>query len=70
MPPEAPPDRIGAMRKALADTFADPEFLAEGERMGLAVNAPRTGAQLQDVIARAYQSPPRIVERLHKLNNP
>jgi len=70
MPPEAPPDRIGAMRKALADTFADPEFLAEGERMGLAVNAPRTGAQLQDVIARAYQSPPRIIERLQKLNNP
>jgi tripartite-type tricarboxylate transporter receptor subunit TctC len=70
MPPEAPPERVAAIRKALADTFADPEFLAEGERMGLAVNAPRTGAQLQDVIARAYQSPPRIIERLQKLNNP
>src|SRR3977135_4364687 len=64
MPPEAPADRVAAMRKALADTFADPEVLAEGERMGLAVNAPRTGAQLQDVIAHAYQSPPRIIERL------
>jgi tripartite-type tricarboxylate transporter receptor subunit TctC len=70
MPPEAPPERVAAMRQALADTFADPEFLAEGARMGLAVNAPRTGAQLQDVIARAYQSPPRIIERLQKLNNP
>jgi tripartite-type tricarboxylate transporter receptor subunit TctC len=70
MPPDAPADRVAAIRKALADTFADPEFLAEGERMGLAVNAPRTGAQLQDVIARAYQSPPRIIERLQKLNNP
>jgi tripartite-type tricarboxylate transporter receptor subunit TctC len=70
MPPEAPPERVAAIRQALADTFADPEFLAEGARMGLAVNAPRTGAQLQDVIARAYQSPPRIVERLQKLNNP
>jgi tripartite-type tricarboxylate transporter receptor subunit TctC len=70
MPPEAPAERVAGMRKALADTFADPEFLAEGERMGLAVNAPRTGAQLQDVIARAYQSPPRIIERLQKLNNP
>jgi hypothetical protein len=38
--------------------------------MGLAVNAPRTGAQLTEVIARAYQSPPRIIERLQKLNNP
>jgi tripartite-type tricarboxylate transporter receptor subunit TctC len=70
MPPDVPPERIAAIRNALAATFADPEFLAEGERMGLGLNAPRTGAQLQDVIARAYQSPPRIIERLQKLNNP
>ncbi len=70
MPPDVPPDRVAAMRTALAETFADPEFLAEGARMGLAVNAPRTGEQLTDVIARAYRSPPRIVERLQKLNNP
>ena len=70
MPPEVPPERVAAVRQALADTFADPEFLAEAARMGLGLNAPRTGAQLQDVIARAYQSPPRIVERLQKLNNP
>jgi tripartite-type tricarboxylate transporter receptor subunit TctC len=70
MGPDAPADRVAAIRKALAETFADPEFLAEGERMGLAVNAPRTGEQLADVIARAYRSPPRIIERLQKLNNP
>ena len=70
MPPDVPPDRVAAMRTALAETFADPEFLAEGARMGLAVNAPRTGEQLADVIARAYQSPPRVIERLQKLNNP
>jgi tripartite-type tricarboxylate transporter receptor subunit TctC len=70
MPPDVPPDRVAAMRKALAETFADPDFLAEGARMGLGLNAPRTGEQLTDVIARAYQSPPRIVERLQKLNNP
>jgi tripartite-type tricarboxylate transporter receptor subunit TctC len=70
MPPDVPADRVAAMRKALADTFADPEFLAEGERIGLGLNAPRTGKQLADVIARAYRSPPHIVERLQKLNNP
>jgi tripartite-type tricarboxylate transporter receptor subunit TctC len=70
MPPDAPTERVAAMRQALTDTFADPEFLAEGERMGLGLNAPRTGAQLRDLIARAYQSPPRIIERLQKLNNP
>jgi tripartite-type tricarboxylate transporter receptor subunit TctC len=70
MPPEVPPDRVAAMRVALSETFADPEFLAEGERLGLGLNAPRTGEQLADVIARAYRSPPRIIERLQKLNNP
>jgi tripartite-type tricarboxylate transporter receptor subunit TctC len=70
MPPDVPAERVAAMRQALAQTFADPEFLAEGERMGLGINAPRTGDQLRDVIARAYQTPPHIVERLHQLNNP
>ena len=69
-PPGVPADRVAALRKALADTFADPEFLAQAEQMGLIVNEPRTGAQLQDVIEHAYQSPSRIVERLRKLNNP
>jgi tripartite-type tricarboxylate transporter receptor subunit TctC len=70
MPPDVPADRVAAIRKALADTFADPEFLAEGGRIGLAVNAPRTGEQLREVIARAYQSPPQVVARLQKLDNP
>jgi tripartite-type tricarboxylate transporter receptor subunit TctC len=70
MPPGVPAERLEAVRKALADTFTDPEFLAEGDKMGLGLNAPRTGAQLQDVIMKAYASPSRVVERLRKLNNP
>jgi len=70
MPPDVPADRLVAMRKALAETFADPAFLAEGERLGLAVNAPRTGDELAHVIARAYKSPPQVVARLQKLDNP
>jgi len=70
MPPDVPAERLAAVRKALSDTFTDPEFLAERDRMGLGVNAPRTGAQLQDVIARAYRTPPHIVDRLRQLNNP
>jgi tripartite-type tricarboxylate transporter receptor subunit TctC len=69
-PPGVPADRVAALRKALADTFADPDFLAASAQMGLVVNEPRTGAQLQDTIMRAYQSPSRVIERLRKLNNP
>jgi tripartite-type tricarboxylate transporter receptor subunit TctC len=70
MPPNVPADRVAAMRKALADTFTDREFQADAEKIGLIVNAPKTGEQLQDVIAKAYATPSRVVERLQKLNNP
>ena len=33
---------------AFAATMTDPEFLAEGERIGLGLNAPRAGAQIQE----------------------
>jgi tripartite-type tricarboxylate transporter receptor subunit TctC len=70
MPPGVAAERVTMMRKALADTFADAAFKAEAEKIGLIVNAPKTGEQLQDVIVRAYATPSRVVERLHKLNNP
>ena len=42
----------------------------EAEKIGLIVNAQRTGEQLQDVIRNAYAAPPRVIERLQKLNAP
>jgi tripartite-type tricarboxylate transporter receptor subunit TctC len=69
-PPGLPADRVAALRKALADTFADAEFKADAQKIGLIVNAPQTGEQLQDVIVKAYATPSRVVERLQQLNNP
>jgi tripartite-type tricarboxylate transporter receptor subunit TctC len=68
MPPGVPADRVAAMRQALADTFSDPAFVADAEKIGLVVNAPQTGAQLQDVIDHAYATPPRVIDRLRALN--
>jgi tripartite-type tricarboxylate transporter receptor subunit TctC len=70
LPPDVPADRVAAMRKALADTFTDPEFKADAAKIGLIVNAPQTGEELQKVIVDAYATPSRVVERLRKLNNP
>src|SRR6266700_6059120 len=70
VPPGIPVERLAALREAFAATMADPDFLAEGEKMGLGLNAPRTGAQIQAVMERAYQSPPRVIDRLRKLNVP
>ena len=70
MPPGVVAERVAALRAAFAATMADPDFLAEGERVGLGLNAPRTGEQIQEVVERAYQSPPRVIDRLRQLNAP
>ena len=70
MPPGVPSDRVTAMRKALAETFIDPEFRDAAAKLGLVVNAPRTGEELQAVIEHAYASPSRVIDRLRKLDNP
>ncbi|MGH6771533.1 MAG: Bug family tripartite tricarboxylate transporter substrate binding protein [Xanthobacteraceae bacterium] len=70
LPPSVPAERVAAMRKALADTFKDGAFQADAKKIGLIVNAPQTGEQLQKVIVDAYKTPSRVVERLRKLNNP
>ena len=54
MPPGVPAERLAAMRKALADTFADPEFQAESKRLGLGADAPQSGEQIAGVIRRVY----------------
>ena len=69
-PPGVAAERVAALRAAFAATMADPDFLAEGERVGLGLNAPRTGEQIQEVVERAYQSPPRVIDRLRQLNAP
>lgn len=70
MPPGVVAERVAALRAAFAATMVDPDFLAEGERVGLGLNAPRSGEQIQEVVERAYQSPPRVIDRLRQLNAP
>ena len=70
MPPGVAAERVAALRNAFAATMADPDFRAESERMGLGLNAPQTGEQIQEVMERAYQSPPRVIDRLRQLNAP
>ncbi len=69
-PPDVDAGRVGALRHALAETLADPDFVAESEKIGLSLNDPRSGDELSRVIERVYQTPPQIVERLRKLNTP
>ena len=52
------------------ETFRDPAFVVEIEKMKMATNAIRTGAQIQEIIARAYNTPPQVTDRVRKILNP
>jgi tripartite-type tricarboxylate transporter receptor subunit TctC len=70
LPPGVPAERVAALRAAFTATMADPDFLAEGEKIGLGLNAPRTGAHIQELMERTYRSPPAVIDRLRQLNTP
>src|SRR5262249_25684099 len=67
LPPSVPEDRARMLRKAMTETFKDPEFVSDGEKRGL-INALRTGQELQDFVTRMYSTPPHLVERIRKLS--
>jgi tripartite-type tricarboxylate transporter receptor subunit TctC len=59
-PPDLPPERAQALRKAFDDTMRDPEFLAEARQRLLEVN-PMTGAEIDRLVAEIYQTPPEVI---------
>jgi tripartite-type tricarboxylate transporter receptor subunit TctC len=70
MPGGVPPERVAAIRKAFMATLADPKFLKDAKRIGLIVDKPRTGEQLQKQIVDAYKAPPELIARLRRIANP
>jgi tripartite-type tricarboxylate transporter receptor subunit TctC len=61
-PPGVPADRIDALRKALAATMKDAEFLADAARMQIDIS-PMTGAEVEAVIAKVSAASPAAIER-------
>ena len=66
MGPDIPADRQAAMRKAVADTYADKEFLAEAEKAKIDV-APISGAGVEKIVLDTYALPADVVARFRKL---
>lgn len=67
LPPEVPADRVAALRKAFMDMIADKDFRAEADKLGLQVDNPRSGEQLQKEMGRLYAIPKDVLERLRRL---
>ncbi|MDB5571354.1 MAG: efflux transporter protein [Hyphomicrobiales bacterium] len=63
--PEVPKDRVAVLRKAFADSMADPELRAEAARARLDAE-PVLGEDLQTLVAKVYASPPAIIARTRK----
>jgi hypothetical protein len=61
-PPGVPADRVAALRAAFARTLADPQFLADADKMGLEVQL-RDGEAVQQLVERIYASPADVVAR-------
>ena len=65
MAPEAPPERVIAMRRAFMATFKDPAFLADAKRLNLDVDAS-SGEDVQALVKKVYATPQDVVERAKK----
>jgi tripartite-type tricarboxylate transporter receptor subunit TctC len=66
-PPDVPPERAAALRAGLLATFKDPAFLADAVSRRLIINKPTSGEVMQAQIARVYQMPARIIDRLRRI---
>jgi len=62
LPPGVPPDRVAALRKAFMAAFADPELLAEAQKIKLDIEA-LSGEEVQALVSKAFSLPARITER-------
>jgi tripartite-type tricarboxylate transporter receptor subunit TctC len=60
-PPDIPPARRDALRRALDAVVTDPEFLADAERIDLELN-PVSGEEVEALVRRIYAASPAAVE--------
>jgi tripartite-type tricarboxylate transporter receptor subunit TctC len=66
-PPDLPPDRLAALRQAVADTLRDPEFLAQCEKAHLECDSQVSGEQTSAMLKHLYAAPEPVIERLRKI---
>ena len=65
-PPDVPAERRDILRKALAETLADPAFVADATRAGLFIN-PVAGADIEALLARIARIDKSVIARMAEL---
>ena len=61
-PPEVPPARVAALRRALAATLADPELIAFAKKGNLPLE-PGTGEELEAIVRQVLSTPKPIADK-------
>jgi len=64
-PPGLPPERAQALKDAFWATMQDPDFLAEMNRLQLAID-PVSGPDMEKLLKDAYALPDTLVQRVRK----
>jgi tripartite-type tricarboxylate transporter receptor subunit TctC len=68
-PPGVPADRLAALRRAFDATLADDEFRADAQKAQLEIE-PLAAAEIETLLATAYDAPNAIVQRAAALVEP
>jgi tripartite-type tricarboxylate transporter receptor subunit TctC len=63
LPPDVPPERVAALRRAFDATMKDPAFVAEAARLQFEVD-PLTGEQVQALVGQLAATPREVVARV------
>jgi tripartite-type tricarboxylate transporter receptor subunit TctC len=65
--PGVPPDRAAALRRAIAATFADPQYIADAEKSGLVGATPVRGEDLEKTVKEILGMDPTLAARLREI---
>jgi hypothetical protein len=68
-PPGTPPAQLAILRKAFDDTMADPQLLEDAKKLRIDIE-PLSGARVQQVVQKLYETPKPIVEQSRKAIRP
>jgi tripartite-type tricarboxylate transporter receptor subunit TctC len=64
-PPNIPRERVKALRDAFMATMADPQFLAEIQKLQLTID-PTSGEEMERIVREAYALPDSIIAKVRK----
>lgn len=61
-PPNVPADRAQILQEAFMQTFKDPDYLAEAEKLGFDVS-PLDHVKVRSMLEKVSQTPPEVIKR-------